>query len=249
VLSFVCSVGNVPLAAVLWAGGISFSGVIAFVYADLIIVPIVLAYRKYYGGAMTFRIVSIMFGTMVAAALAVDGIFSAAGLVPTRRPSIDSITSRGIEWNYTTALNIVFLAFAATLFGLTLRRGARDPMCGMTVDRHRTPRRRPDGVLLRSRLQGEIRRCPRTLMSGYGYDKDALLRRLRRIEGQVRGIERMVEDERYCVDILDQIAAARTALERVGLRLLENHARHCVAGGTADVEELMAAVERFSKVR
>jgi len=140
-LSFVCSVGNVPLAAVLWAGGISFSGVIAFIYADLIIVPIVIAYRKYYGGAMTFRIVAIMFGTMVAAALAVDGIFSATGLVPTHRPSIDSITSRGIEWNYTTALNIVFFAIAATLFGLTLRRGARDPMCGMTVDRHRTPHR------------------------------------------------------------------------------------------------------------
>jgi uncharacterized protein len=140
-LSFVCSVGNIPLAAVLWAGGISFSGVIAFIYADLIIVPIVLAYRKYYGGAMTFRIVAIMFGTMVAAALAVDGIFSAAGLVPTHRPSVDSITSRGIEWNYTTGLNIVFFAVAASLFGLTLRRGARDPMCGMTVDRHKTPHR------------------------------------------------------------------------------------------------------------
>jgi CsoR family transcriptional regulator, copper-sensing transcriptional repressor len=86
-------------------------------------------------------------------------------------------------------------------------------------------------------------------MAGYGYDKDALLRRLRKIEGQVRGIERMVEDERYCVEILDQIAAARTALERVGLLLLENHARHCVASGAADVDELMAAVERFSKVR
>jgi len=140
-LSFVCSVGNIPLAAVLWAGGISFSGVIAFIYADLIIVPIVLAYRKYYGGAMTLRIVLIMFGTMVASALAVDGVFSAAGLIPTHRPSVDSITSRGIEWNYTTALNIVFIAFAAALFGLTLRRGVRDPMCGMTVDRHKTPHR------------------------------------------------------------------------------------------------------------
>src|SRR5207247_2994017 len=70
-LSFVCSVGNVPLAAVLWAGGISFSGVIAFVYADLIVVPIILIYRKYYGGAVTVRLVTIMFGTMVAAALIV----------------------------------------------------------------------------------------------------------------------------------------------------------------------------------
>ena len=86
-------------------------------------------------------------------------------------------------------------------------------------------------------------------MAGYGYDKDALLRRLRRIEGQIRGLERMVEEERYCVEILDQIAAARTALEQVGLRLLENHARHCVRGGKADVDELMAAVERSAKVR
>jgi CsoR family transcriptional regulator, copper-sensing transcriptional repressor len=87
------------------------------------------------------------------------------------------------------------------------------------------------------------------LTAGYVHEQGALIRRLRRIEGQVRGIERMVEDERYCVEILDQIAAARTALEQVGLRLLENHARHCVAGGEADVEELMAAVERFVKVR
>jgi DNA-binding FrmR family transcriptional regulator len=86
-------------------------------------------------------------------------------------------------------------------------------------------------------------------MAGYVAEKDSLLRRLRRVEGQVRGIEKMVEDERYCVEILDQIAAARTALEQVGLRLLENHARHCVREGHADVDELMAAVERFAKVR
>jgi YHS domain-containing protein len=134
-LSFVCSVGNVPLAAVLWAGGISFSGVIAFIYADLIIVPIVIAYRKYYGWTVTWRLVALMFVTMVLAALAVDGIFSGAGLIPTHRPSIDSIASRGITWNYTAALNIVFSVVAVTLMGLTLRRGAKDPVCGMTVDR------------------------------------------------------------------------------------------------------------------
>jgi DNA-binding FrmR family transcriptional regulator len=86
-------------------------------------------------------------------------------------------------------------------------------------------------------------------MPGYVQEKGALVRRLRRIEGQVRGIERMVEEERYCVDVLDQIAAARTALDQVGLRLLENHARHCMRKGHADVDELMAAVERFAKVR
>jgi uncharacterized protein len=134
VLSFVCSVGNVPLAAVLWAGGISFSGVIAFIYADLIIVPIVLIYGRYYGWRVTAVLVGIMYAAMAAAALAVDGLFSAAGLIPDTRPSIDSITARGISWNYTTALNIVFTVVAAALFALTLRRGARDPVCGMTVD-------------------------------------------------------------------------------------------------------------------
>jgi YHS domain-containing protein len=136
VLSFVCSVGNIPLAAVLWAGGISFAGVLAFVYADLIIIPIVIAYAKYYGRPITVRLVAIMFVAMVAAALVVDGVFSALGLVPSARPSIDSISSRGIGWNYTTWLDIVFLGVAAALLWLTLRRGARDPVCGMTVDRH-----------------------------------------------------------------------------------------------------------------
>jgi uncharacterized protein len=140
-LAFVCSVGNIPLAAVLWAGGISFSGVIAFVFADLIVVPIVLIYRKYYGGRVAARLVAIMFASMVAAALIVDGIFSALDLVPTHRPSIESIAERDIAWNYTTFLNIVFICVAAALVGLTLRRGAKDPVCGMTVDRHKTPHR------------------------------------------------------------------------------------------------------------
>jgi uncharacterized protein len=140
-LSFVCSVGNVPLAAVLWAGGISFSGVIAFIYADLIVVPIVLIYVKFYGRALTWRLVAVMFVTMVAAALIVDGLFAAAGAIPEKRPSIDSITARGVHWNYTTVLNIVFGTVAAALVALTVRRGARDPVCGMTVDRFKTPHR------------------------------------------------------------------------------------------------------------
>jgi uncharacterized membrane protein YraQ (UPF0718 family)/YHS domain-containing protein len=140
-LAFVCSVGNIPLAAVLWAGGISFSGVIAFVFADLLVIPIVLIYRKYYGGRIAARLVALMFGAIVIAALVVDGIFRALGLVPTQRPSIDSISERAIAWNYTTVLNIMFLLVAAALFALTLRRGAKDPMCGMTVDRVETPYR------------------------------------------------------------------------------------------------------------
>ena len=95
-------------------------------------------------------------------------------------------------------------------------------------------------------------------MTDHGYDKDALLKRLRRIEGQVRGIERMVEEDRYCIDILTQIAAARTALESVGERVLSDHVSHCVAGALASGDqqaaeektaELLAAVQRFTKSR
>jgi uncharacterized membrane protein YraQ (UPF0718 family) len=121
VLSFVCSVGNIPLAAVLWAGGISFGGVISFIYADLIIIPLVVIYARYYGVRLAALLVAVMFGAMVAAALAVDGIFSWAGLIPSHRPSIDSIASRGISWNYTTALNIVFSVVAAALVWLSRR--------------------------------------------------------------------------------------------------------------------------------
>src|SRR5205807_10584992 len=103
-----------------WARGASSAGVVAFVYADLLIVPHVIAYTKFYGRELTARLVAIMFASMVLAALTVDGIFSALGLVPTSRPAIDSISSRGISWNYTTFLNIIFLAIAAVLFGLTL---------------------------------------------------------------------------------------------------------------------------------
>ncbi len=134
-LAFVCSIGNVPLAAVLWGGGISFSGVIAFLYADLIIVPIVVAYRKYYGARAAALLTGVMFGAMVVAALAVDGIFSLLGLVPSHRPSITSIAERPVTWNYTSVLDIVFAVVFVALFAVTLRRGAKDPVCGMTVDR------------------------------------------------------------------------------------------------------------------
>ena len=87
ILSFVCSVGNIPLAAVLWSGGIGFGGVIAFIFADLLVLPIVAIYRKYYGTRFTVRIVALMFVTIVLAALAVDGLFGTAGLIPQTRPS------------------------------------------------------------------------------------------------------------------------------------------------------------------
>jgi uncharacterized protein len=121
VLSFVCSVGNVPLAAVLWSGGISFAGVIAFIFADLIVVPIVLIYRKYYGGGYAARIVALMFVTMVTTALIVDGLFSAAGLIPETRPSRADIFSP-IRIDYTLFTNILAVAIFAVLFALTMRR-------------------------------------------------------------------------------------------------------------------------------
>jgi uncharacterized membrane protein YraQ (UPF0718 family) len=136
VLSFVCSVGNVPLAAVLWAGGISFAGVVAFIFADLIVIPIVLAYRKYYGLDFALRITALMFVTMVLAALVVDLLFSAAGLIPDTRPSTDDIFG-SVQLNYKLVLNVVAAAVFAALFALTMRRGATDPVCGTRVDRSR----------------------------------------------------------------------------------------------------------------
>jgi uncharacterized protein len=141
VLSFVCSVGNIPLAAVLWAGGISFSGVIAFIYADLITLPILLIYRKYYGTRFALKLAGLMFTTMVIAALLVDALFSALGVIPETRPSIESITDRGITLNYTAVLNVLFTLVGAALVYLTVRRGANDPVCRMRVDRYMTPHR------------------------------------------------------------------------------------------------------------
>jgi uncharacterized protein len=134
VVSFVCSVGNIPLAAVLWSGGLSFGGVIAFIFADLIVLPIVAIYRKYYGGRFAARIVALMFVTMVAAALAVDGIFSVAGLVPSVRTARSDVF-QPVGLDYKLVLNILGLLVFGALVALTVRRGATDPVCGLTVDR------------------------------------------------------------------------------------------------------------------
>jgi uncharacterized membrane protein YraQ (UPF0718 family)/YHS domain-containing protein len=141
VLSFVCSVGNVPLAAVLWSGGISFAGVMAFIFADLIVLPIIAIYRKYYGRSYALRIVALMFVTMVAAALIVDGLFSAAGLIPTGpRPSRGDIFGT-IAVNYKLLLNVLGLVVFGAFFWLTARRGATDPVCGMKVDKAKAIRK------------------------------------------------------------------------------------------------------------
>jgi hypothetical protein len=144
-LTFVCSVGNVPLAAVLWSGGISFGGVLAFIFADLIVLPIVAIYRRYYGTAYALRIVALMFVTMVAAALVVDGLFSATGLVPDSRPSRGAVVG-SIGLDYKLVLNALAVAIFAALVALTLRRGAIDPICGMTVDRKKALSLTRDGA-------------------------------------------------------------------------------------------------------
>jgi uncharacterized membrane protein YraQ (UPF0718 family) len=122
VLSFVCSVGNVPLAAVLWSGGISFGGVVAFLFADLIVLPIVAAYRRFYGTAYALRITALMFVTMVLAALIVDALFSGLGLIPGgARPARREIFA-AIRIDYTLFLNIAALVLFAALMAITMRR-------------------------------------------------------------------------------------------------------------------------------
>src|SRR5205085_3365265 len=127
VLSFVCSVGNVPLAAVLWSGGISFAGVLAFLFADLIVLPIVAIYRKYYGTRFALRITALMFVTMVLAALLIDLLFSGLGLIPSgARPNRGDIFG-SVQLDYKLVLNVAGLLIFAVLFGLAARRGVTDP--------------------------------------------------------------------------------------------------------------------------
>jgi uncharacterized membrane protein YraQ (UPF0718 family) len=113
IVSFVCSIGNVPLAAVLWNGGISFGGVIAFIYADLLILPILNIYRKYYGARMMLTLLGTFYAAMVAAGYLVELIFGTTNLIPDQRTA--TVLEASISWNYTTWLNIAFLALAVLL--------------------------------------------------------------------------------------------------------------------------------------
>ncbi|HEX3664207.1 MAG TPA: permease [Rhizomicrobium sp.] len=113
VLSFVCSVGNIPLAAVLWNGGISFGGVVAFIFADLIVLPVLDIYRKYYGWKMMLFLFATFYTAMAAAALIVEGVFGVLGLIPKEHHA--QIVEASIRWNYTTWLNIAFLLVGAVL--------------------------------------------------------------------------------------------------------------------------------------
>ncbi|MFC3572262.1 permease [Streptomyces yaanensis] len=121
IATFVCSIGNVPLAVVLWKGGISFGGVIAFIYADLLILPILNIYRKYYGPRMAAFLLATFYGAMVVAGYVVEFAFGGLGLIPNQADA--RIPEEGASWNYTTWLNIAFLLLAAALLVRFLRTG------------------------------------------------------------------------------------------------------------------------------
>src|SRR5215471_1812528 len=133
-LSFVCSVGNVPLAAVLWRGGISFGGVVSFIFADLIILPILDIYRKYYGWKVMGYILVTFYLTMAAAGYVVEFLFEAFGIIPRNR-NIVAITE-GVQWNYTTVLNIIFLVVAAVLVIRFIRTGGLPMLKMMGTPEH-----------------------------------------------------------------------------------------------------------------
>jgi uncharacterized protein len=134
IVSFVCSVGNVPLAAVLWKGGISFGGVVSFIFADLIILPILDIYRKYYGWKVMGYILATFYVTMAAAGYVVEWLFEALGIIPTNR-NVVAITE-GIQWNYTTVLNIIFLVLAAVLVIRFIRTGGAQMLKMMDSQEH-----------------------------------------------------------------------------------------------------------------
>ena len=147
IISFVCSVGNVPLAAALWHGGISFGGVISFIFADLIAFPLLLIYRRYYGGRLALKLLAVFWAVMSTAGLTVEYLFRGLGIEPTERPA--TIVPTSFEWNYTTFLNIVALFALAGLWWLARNQRrlgggagyAIDPVCGMQVEVANAPAR------------------------------------------------------------------------------------------------------------
>jgi uncharacterized membrane protein YraQ (UPF0718 family) len=145
IISFVCSIGNVPLAAALWKGGITFGGVVSFIFADLIAMPLLLIYRKQYGGKMTLRMLGVFWFVMSVAGLVTEELFEAVGWVPRTRPAV--IAGDALRWDYTTVLDIGALAVFVALYWLYRNRQrlgggsgqANDPVCGMQVDTTHAP--------------------------------------------------------------------------------------------------------------
>src|SRR6266704_2430204 len=124
VVTFVCSIGNAPLAAVLWNGGISFGGVVSFIFAAMIIIPILIIYAKYYGRRMAWFLFGTFYATMVAAGYVIEFVFGPLGLIPDG-PRNANVGDDGVRWNYTTVLNIVFLLLAAALVWRFFATGGR----------------------------------------------------------------------------------------------------------------------------
>jgi hypothetical protein len=122
ILSFVCSVGNIPMASLFWSSGIAFGGVISFIYADLIIIPLIFAYRKYYGGKLAAYITGIFFISMALAGGLVDVLFKTLGLVPSGKRPPNPMAHAGFSWNYTTWLDLIAILFAAILFYMRAKR-------------------------------------------------------------------------------------------------------------------------------
>lgn len=145
IASFVCSIGNVPLAGALWSGGISFGGVIAFLFADLVTLPLLLIYRRYYGRALTLRLLAVFWSTMSAAGLATEYIFRAAGIAPAPLHGGDMVGRDIYGWNYTTVLDVIAIVGLTALYLMYRRppttdsRFAKDPVCGMQVERALAP--------------------------------------------------------------------------------------------------------------
>jgi uncharacterized membrane protein YraQ (UPF0718 family) len=144
IISFVCSVGNVPLAAALWSSGISFGGTVAFVFADLIALPLLLIYRKYYGTRVTLKLLAVFWATMSFAGLVTEYLFKGLGIAPTPDPARHGMVGRDVfGWNYTTVLDVLALLGLAALYGLYRNRErfgggegyAKDPICGMQVEK------------------------------------------------------------------------------------------------------------------
>ena len=150
VISFVCSIGNVPLAAALWSGGISFGGVIAFVFADLITLPLLFIYARYYGTQVTLRLLAVFWATMSLAGLVTEGLFHLARLTPTTPAGDRNVGIDDFGWNATTVLDVIALVGFAALYVLYRRTRAqagsdyaKDPVCGMQVEK-----RHPGAVLV-----------------------------------------------------------------------------------------------------
>ena len=145
VISYVCSIGNVPLAAALWKGGISFGGVVSFIFADLIAMPLLLIYRKLYGIRMAVRMLAVFWAVMSIAGLITEGIFRAGGIVPKTRPQ--TIVTEHLSWSYTSVLDVIFLLAFAVIWFLYRNRErfgggdgyAIDPVCGMQVEPANAP--------------------------------------------------------------------------------------------------------------